>query len=90
MFDVTAWKQKHSMTVHLVDLTNPMAMRTNFDELIPSHPQRVAVRLPEGTKATKVRLVVADRALAHEQTNGVLKLVLPSVLAHEVVPIDLD
>jgi hypothetical protein len=89
MFELTVWKQKRSMTVHLVNLTNPMAMRPNFHELIPSHPQRVAVRLPRGTKATKVHLLVAERAVAHEQTGEVLKLVVPSVLDHEVVAIDL-
>ena len=66
-----------------------MAIRPNFHELIPSHPQRVAVRLPEGTKATKAHLLVADRAAPHEQAGGVLKLVVPSVLDHEVVAIDL-
>ena len=66
-----------------------MAIRPNFHELIPSHSQRLAVRLQEGTKATKVHLLMADRALAHEQTGGVLKLVLPSVLDHEIVAIDL-
>ena len=30
------------MTVHLVNLTNPMGMRPNFHELIPSQPQVVA------------------------------------------------
>jgi len=32
---------------------------------------------------------VADRAVAHEQTGGAVKLVVPSVLDHEVVAIDL-
>ena len=77
------------MTVHLVNLTNPMAMRPKFHELIPSHSQRVVVRLPQGTKATKVHLLVGGHAVAHEQTGGVLKLVVPSVLDHDVVVIDL-
>jgi hypothetical protein len=89
MFDITVWKQKHSMTVHLVNLTNPMAMRPNIHELIPSPPQRVAVRLPQGSKATKVQLLTAGKVLPVEQTAGVLKLVVPSVLDHEVVAIDL-
>jgi hypothetical protein len=90
LFDVTAWRQKHSMTVHLVNLTNPMAMRPNVHELIPSHPQRVAVRLPQGTKATKVQLLVAGRSVPVDQSGGVVKLVVPSVLDHEVVAIDLS
>ena len=89
MFDITVWKQKHSMTVHLVNLTNPMAMRPNVHELIPSPPQRVAVRLPQGSNATKVQLLVAGKVLPVEQTGGVLRLVVPSVADHEVVAIDL-
>jgi hypothetical protein len=89
MFDVTAWKQKNSMTVHLVNLTNPMAMRPNVHQLIPSHPQQVVVRLPQGTKATKVQLLVAGGTVPVEQSGGVLKLVVRSVLDHEVVAIDL-
>ena len=89
MFDVTAWKQKKSMTVHLVNLSNPMAMRPNVHELIPSHPQRVVVRLPQGAKATKVQLLVAGRVVPVEQSGGLMKLVVPSVLDHEVIAIDL-
>ncbi len=89
MFDITVWKQKHSMTVHLVNLTNPMAMRPNIHELIPSQPQRVAVRLPQGTKAARVQLLVAGGDVPLEQANGVVTLVVKSVLDHEVIAIDL-
>jgi hypothetical protein len=89
MFDITAWKQKKSMTVHLVNLSNPMAMRPNVHELIPSHPQRVVVRLPQGAKATKVQLLVAGRVVPVEQSGGLVKLIVPSVLDHEVIAIDL-
>jgi hypothetical protein len=89
MFDVTVWKQKGSMTVHLVNLTNPMAMRPNMHELIPSPPQHVAVRLPQGAKATKVQLLVAGGAVPVEQSGGVVKLTVKSVLDHEVIAIDL-
>jgi len=27
VLDVTVWRQEHSMTVHLVNLTNPMMMK---------------------------------------------------------------
>ena len=36
VLDVTAWRQKNSMTVHLVNLTNPMMMKGPLRELIPS------------------------------------------------------
>ena len=47
------------MTVHLVNLTNPMMMKGPFRELIPVGEQQVVVRLPAGAKATKVHLLVA-------------------------------
>ena len=33
VLDVTVWRQKNSMTVHLVNLTNPMMMRPSFREI---------------------------------------------------------
>ncbi|MBI3696937.1 MAG: hypothetical protein HY238_19150, partial [Acidobacteria bacterium] len=45
VLDVTVWRQKESMTVHLVNLTNPMMMKGPFRELIPIGEQRVVVRL---------------------------------------------
>jgi hypothetical protein len=89
MLDVTVWRQKGSMTVHLVNLTNPMAMRPNFHELIPSQPQKVRVRAPEGMKASRVQLLVAGRSPAFVQANGFIELTVPSILDHEVVAIDL-
>ncbi|MES1226010.1 MAG: alpha-amylase family protein, partial [Bacteroidota bacterium] len=35
VIDTTVWQQKNSMTVHLVNLTNPMMMKGPFRELIP-------------------------------------------------------
>ena len=42
------WRQQDSMTVHLVNLTNPMMMKGPFRELIPFGEQQVVVRLPAG------------------------------------------
>jgi hypothetical protein len=90
MLDVTVWRQNGSMTVHLVNLTNPMAMRPNFHELIPSPPQAVRVRLPEGTKASRVQLLVAGGSPAvRGRTPGYIELTVPSILDHEVIAIDL-
>ena len=89
MFDVTVWRQKGSMTVHLVNLTNPMAMRPNAHQLIPSPPQHVVVRLPKGAKAVRVQLLAAGREVPVAQTGGSVRLTVPSVLDHEVIAIDL-
>ena len=90
VLDVTVWRQKDSITVHLVNLTNPMMMKGPFREFIPVGAQRVRVRLPEGKRSKKVQLLVAGGAPARvEERAGVLELTVPSILVHEVVAIDL-
>ncbi len=59
MLDVTVWRQRESMTVHLVNLTNPMMMKGPLREIIPVGPERVRIRLPAGTRAGNVRLLTA-------------------------------
>jgi len=89
VLDVTLWRQKQSLTVHLVNLTNPMLMKGPVRELLPVGEQRVRVRLPEGRAAKGVHLLVGDTAPPYRQSGGWLELVIPSIRAHEVVAIDL-
>ena len=89
VLDVTVWKQKDSMTVHLVNLTNPMMMRPSFREIIPSPPQEVRLRLPDGKRATKVQFLVSGVPPAVQSTNGWISLTVPSVRDHEVIAVDL-
>jgi len=89
LLDVTIWRQKNSMTVHLVNLTNPMAMKGPYRELIPSPPQTVRVKLPAGAAAKDVRLLVAGQSPAVQRDGATLGVVVPSILDHEVVAIDL-
>jgi hypothetical protein len=87
--DVTVWKQRGSMTVHLVNLTNPMMLKGPIREFIPTPPQKVSVRLPAGAKARKVQLLVSRRTPRVQEANGVIQLTIDSILDHEVVAIDL-
>lgn len=89
VLDVTAWRQKDSMTVHLVNLTNPMMMKGPFREVIPIGAQRVRVRLPEGKRATKVQLLASNQQPRFEEKSGFLEVTVPSILVYEVVAIDL-
>ena len=76
------------MTVHLVNLTNPMMMKGPFRELIPVGEQRVVVRLPAGATARKVHLLVAGRDVPVAQDGTRLTVTVPSIRDHEVVAID--
>lgn len=87
--DVAAWRQKESMTVHLVNLTNPMMMKGPYREVIPLVGQQVRVRLPEGKRARKVQLLVSRAKPRTRTSGGVLTVTIPSIGLHEVVAIDL-
>jgi hypothetical protein len=88
VLDVTAWRQKDSVTVHLVNLTNPMMMRGPVRELVPVGEQKVRLRLPDGKQAKAVRLLAADKVVRAEQSGRDLTVTVPSVLDHEVVAVD--
>ncbi len=87
--DVAVWRQRASMTVHLVNLTNPMMMKGPLREAIPVGPLRVRVRLPPGTAMRKVQLLTAGRPVDARPSDGVLTVTVPSVEIHEVIAIDL-
>jgi len=87
MLDVTVWRQKESMTVHLVNLTNPMMMKGPIREFIPTPPQAVSIRVPG--KPKKVQLLVSGGTPRVREANGVVSLTIPSILDHEVVAVDL-
>jgi len=89
VLDVTAWRQKDSITVHLVNLTNPMMMKGPLRELIPVSEQRVRLRLPDGARASRVHLLAADRKPQFTRRGQDLHVIVPSILDHEVVAVDL-
>jgi hypothetical protein len=89
VLDVTLWRQKDSLTVHLVNLTNPMMMKGPAREVLPLGAQRVRVRLPDGVAARNVTLLAAGTSPALRQAGGWLETTVPQVAVHEVVAVDL-
>jgi hypothetical protein len=85
VLDVTAWRQKDSITVHLVNLTNPMMMKGPIREVVPLGPQRVRVR----ARPKKVHLLVGSQPTRVEEAGGYVTVTVPSVGLHEVVALDL-
>jgi hypothetical protein len=88
VLDVTIWRQRASLTVHLVNLTNPMMMKGPLREVIPVGPLRVRIRMPDGTRAKSVKLLTAGTALRAQQAGRVVTVTVPSVDVHEVVAVD--
>ena len=88
VLDVTVWRQRDSMTVHLVNLTNSMMMKGPLREVIPVGPLRARVRLPDGATPRKVHLLTAGTTLNARTAGGVCSVTVPSVDVHEVIAID--
>ena len=89
VLDVTAWRQETSITVHLVNLTNAMMMKGPVRELMAVGEQKVRIRMPNGAKPKKTRLLAAEKAPRTRYDGKHLHVIVPSVLDHEVVAIDL-
>jgi hypothetical protein len=89
LLDVTVWRNSDSITVHLVNLTNPMAMKGPYRDFFPVGPQTIRMRLPGDVKVKRARLLVADKEIAMEHAGSTASMTVPSVLDHEVVAIDI-
>jgi hypothetical protein len=89
VIDVTFWRQKNSLTIHLVNLSNPMMMKGPAREILPIGEQKVRVRLPEGSRGKRVRLLAAARTPHVTHSGAYLSITVPTILNHEVVAIDL-
>ena len=88
LVDVTVWRQRDSMTVHLVNLTNPMMMKGPLREVIPIGPLTARIRIPEGLRARTVQLLTAGTTPRVESGNATITVTVPSVDVHEVIAID--
>jgi hypothetical protein len=88
MVETTVWRQKQSMTVHLVNLTNPMMMKGPFRELIPVSAD-VSIRIPANATVTGVQLLLSGQKAKYAIKNGNLTLLVPEIFDHEIVALDL-
>jgi hypothetical protein len=88
LMDVTAWRNAESITVHLVNLTNPMAMKGPYRAFFAVGEQKVRVRLPDGVQAKSARLLASGKSVDLAREGGAVTAVVPSVLDHEVLAIE--
>jgi type 1 glutamine amidotransferase len=89
LLDVALWKQRSSVTAHLVNLSNPMTMKGPFREILPVGPQKARVRLPDGAQARGVRFLVSEATAQWRQTGAWIETSTPPIGLHEVVAVDL-
>jgi hypothetical protein len=88
MIDISIWRQKNSMTVHLVNLTNPMMMKGPVREIFPIGNQQVRIQIPEGRHIARAKLLVAGREIPYKRERNFILVDVPSISVHEVVALD--
>jgi hypothetical protein len=84
--DVAVWRQTKSMTVHLVNMTNPMIMKGPFRELYPIDAS-VKIKVPSNKKVAKVQLLFAKSEPTYE-INGDNISLKAEITDHEIVALD--
>ena len=85
--DVAVWRQKSSMTVHLVNLTNPMMMKGPFRDLFPIEAQ-VKIKIPKGIKVGGVHLLLSDEKPKFDIIDGSVALSEAKIHDHEIIAVD--
>jgi hypothetical protein len=90
ILDITAWKQKNSLTIHMVNFTNPMMMKGPFRELLPVGEQKVSLKIPKRSSVQNVKLLVSGEKPQYDIIDGFLKIKIGKILDHEVVAVDIS
>jgi Hypothetical glycosyl hydrolase 6/Beta-galactosidase trimerisation domain len=89
LLDVAMWRNANSITIHLVNLTNPMTMKGPYREFFPIGTQTLKLHLPNGVHASRARLLVANKDVKMEKAGNRWAITVPSILDHEVVAIEI-
>jgi hypothetical protein len=90
VLDISVWGQRTSMTVHLVNLTNPMMMKGPVREVIAVGSQSLQIQIPQGSRVTRAKLLVAGKTIPFKSDRGFIRLDVPSIAVHEVIALDLS
>ena len=73
---------------HRGNLTATGRMPVTDEDLAPSGPLKFAVRLPDGVRGRAVRMLVTGKSATPVVSDRWARVVIPSVLDHEVLIIE--
>jgi len=88
VLDIAVWEHKDFMTVHLVNLTNPMMLKAPVREIIPISKQTISLCIPTGRRVGRVRLLTAAREVPFRAEGDRVEFEVPSINLHEVAAVD--
>jgi len=90
LLDVAVWRQRASVTVYLVNLTNPRTQKGPVREIYPLGAQRLCLTLPRGTQVRSVQLLSGQQEPADVHVDDHrLYATIPAVETFEVLAVDL-
>jgi hypothetical protein len=87
LVDCHLYQQDSRLVLHLVNLTSAATWRQPVHEFISVGPLHVEVKVPPQVRRSRVRLLVAEKAVDCRLTRGWARFAVPSILDHEVVVI---
>ena len=87
LVDVALWRQSSSMTLHVVNLTNPMAMKGPFREIVPLAPLKVRLRMKAQPRSAK--WLVSGKPALLRAVAGAVECETPAIGLHEVLAMDI-
>jgi hypothetical protein len=87
--DISYWRQKGSLTAHIVNMNNPMMLKGPYREMLPAGPYHVSLEIPADAKVGAVRLLESGAAPKTSRDGARLVVEVPKIRLHEVVAVDL-
>lgn len=89
LLDVNYWRQKSSITVHLVNLTNPMAMRGIYREFFPVGPIKLKLKVPPSMGQVKgAKLLKSGSEVSLSTEQDYLVATIPEIVDYEGLALD--
>jgi hypothetical protein len=89
LVDISAWSLPGALTVHLVNLNNPFAMRGPARELLPARGLSVSLAIPGGAVPARARWLFAGSEVPPAVRNGRLVAEAPEIADHDILAVDL-
>ncbi|MDB5735839.1 MAG: Beta-galactosidase trimerization domain protein [Alphaproteobacteria bacterium] len=89
ILDIAYWRQKGSLTAHLVNMNNPMMMKGPYREIMPAGPYTVSLAIPAGAKIAAVKLLESGATPKTSRDGDRLVVEVPRIALHEIVAVDL-
>ncbi len=80
-----AWETEAGLALHILNYTNPTAMRPFVTQLYPVGPLQAQVQVASDRKVSSVRALRNQKNLPFRNQGGTIKFEIPSVADYEVI-----